>query len=231
MKDFSVKKVVLCSLMFLISLFTLLALCFHLVNVSIGSLVSQGESGFSFFDFSSQMIGYPAITIPFGIICIAELIISLVMIALSLVAFFNHPKEKYRITGKKIITLGIVFCSIYLVMGIVCAIVFRVVNGSGAEYGGSVMTYAFIPLLLVIIFAIAYKICNKNIPESLSANETKIAAVPDKFSDDDYINNEFQKAILIKEYGELLDKGYITREEFDAKKKEILNVGTAETTE
>ena len=218
MKDFSIKKAILCSLMFLISLFTLLALCFHLVNASVMN-IGYGESGFSYFKFSSTMIPYKGMIIPFGIVSIIQLIVSIVMIALSLLAFFKYSKEKYTETGKTIIQLGLVFCSLYLAMGIACTIVFRVVNGSGAEYGGSIMTYSFLPLVFVIIFAIAYKVCKNMIPEDLGM---KNGAKPANKTRETAMNSEYSKADLLKEYGELLDKGYITREEFDAKKAEIL---------
>lgn len=234
MKDFSVKKVVLCSIMFMIALFTLLALCFHLVNVSMYG-VGIGESGFSLFKFSSQMIPYQGMVIPFALICIIQLVTSISMITFSLLAFFKFPKETYRKIGSKIIVLGIVFCSVYLVMGIACAIVLRISANSDYGYEMSIMTYAFLPLLFVILFSIAYKICNVYIPENVFANKNTQNA-SGKASNTYTVknqpaNSEYSQIELLKEYGELLDKGYITREEFDAKKKEILNVGTAETTE
>ncbi len=232
MKDFSIKKVVLCSIMFMIALFTLLALCFHLVNASMYG-VGIGESGFSLFKFSSQMIPYQGMVIPFAIICIIQLLISLYMIALSLFAFFRFPKETYRKAGKKIIILGIFFCSIYLIMGIACAVVLKISADSNSGYEMSIMTYAFLPLLFVILFSIAYKICNIYIPEELLANKNAQTA-NDKtstacVSKNQPENSEYTQIELIKQYGELLDKGYITQEEFDAKKKKIFDDDTPKT--
>lgn len=233
MKDFSIKKVVLCSIMFLIALFTLLALCFHLVNasVSLNQLeLKIHDSGFTYFLFVSNtasslfagtLVGLPkGIVVAFGILAIIHFIVSLLCIILSLVSAFVSPKEKYRGFAKPIIVLGIIFSAIYLIEGIICAVVLRLNNADFVAGGGSIMTYAFIPFILILALSIAYKICNKSIPEEFFCKNCS-AFNSETYAMRNRNNVELQTAAVINEYGALLDKGYITREEFDAKKAEI----------
>ena len=217
MKDFSVKKAILCGLLFLISLFTLLSLAFQLVNISLSG-ASMGESGFSLFDMGSLFLGYTPVIISFAIVCYIILIISIVMFILTILAFFKAPAEKYRKTGRSVIILGIVFCSLYLIMGIASVIVSQSYMGSSGQYY-TFMTYAFVPLLMVIIFAIAYKVCNIKIPESLGAKyDVNRNADGTTFNTSD-IASKTNKSNCTE-----LQIIEITREEFEIKKGEFLKL-------
>ena len=210
-----------------LALMSLLTLCFSLIKVDLPYYPS--ENGFDMLSFESDYISgdYKWGATMLGVCSVLELVFACIAICLSIFNFVKTKESKAINTG--IVGGAIAVAVLYLVEGIV----FKAVLGSTVsglkEY---LSTVAFVPMIIIGVFVVAYFLVAPIVGASSLGNENvengeAIVVKKEKVSSVVRSNQqtvEAQSIENLKKYKDLLDMGVITQEEFEAKKKELLNI-------
>ncbi|MCQ2388057.1 MAG: hypothetical protein MJ066_06425 [Clostridia bacterium] len=193
MKNFSIKKLVLIIIAIASSCVLILGLLAPVVSSVTGYNV-LGEKWPK--DTSSISI----FIIILKIFVILAIIVGALFLLLSIVSLWIKDYKKYL---DICMIWTVAFSCIYMILGIVGCGIFS------TEYGLSVSTEAFLPLIFTGILGIAYIVCGKVL--SFEKSESSQG----KMKEEDKIG-------LMLKYKELLNEKIITEEEFNEKKKELL---------
>ena len=162
------------------------------------SYLIKPDNGFKWLTFGSNILSgstWDIVKIPIGLLSIAQLVFGLVAVA---VVAYNFVKRKDE-SNKKIIIGGFVSMILYAFEGIIVKTICY--EDIGALFANYLSTGSFIPLIIGALAIAAYYIIDKLAPIS-----------------------EVSKIERLSMYSDLLEKGIITQEEFDAKKKQLLDL-------
>ncbi len=240
MKSITIKKLFLSLLTIAIGITTLCAL-----NLPIFTANNVSECGFSLLDFNMREEDYILnkwLTIIMGISANLQLLIGLATIIIPIVCFFILP-ERQSISASKIpIILCVIMNVIYSVEGILYSITLKKFF---TELKYELYTSAYIGLIIIVLFLIFYiifyytikdnKVINMNTLKKLfSNNELAIAnyqpsntgsakILPKTNSTTDKIKQFDKMAELLNGYKVMVDNNIITQEEFEQKKKDLLD--------
>ena len=210
--NLSKKQVIMLMISAIISLLNILALFFTLAKIDLsflGTTKTVTINGFSI------MESYPEFLEESGgwlsTFSIIYLLISLSIIAILVFCFLKKSIDTFFNTAVKtnLISLGLSF--IYLING--TSVVSKAKET--IEEFGNVSSASYIPFILILVLVIAYIISDKYLDKLLDTNTV--------FSTQKKANSASNADELIK-YKDLLDKGIITQEEFDAKKKQLFDL-------
>lgn len=159
-------------------------------------------------DFSGAIAGVNWLLLISGLTCI-------VLAALAMCVFSAKTAGKAELA---VVIIAIITAFLYMVEGIAMVSLWR--GGDGAT------TTAFVVFIIQALLLTAYFICrhyaetDENV-SSLSAVQTSVQTQYVKTAPK---SNMANAATELTKYKQLLDMGAITQEEFDAKKKELLNL-------
>ncbi len=211
MKNFTVKRVVENCLIIFIALMALLCLAFPLCYVSykhINIRAPLSETGFQLLDFTSKIIqgqDYNWLIIFMGIFNWIELIVTIILITISIVSLFMENSKRKKI---QLIIFLIVLCFSILYL-IESSIFINNVDVDHDDY--SVTTLAWVSLLIIGILIVAYWIVRKFLPDKEIEFKTELE-----------VELEMKKVELLVKLNELYSADLLTKEEFEFKKKKIL---------
>ena len=173
------------------------------------------ENGFTFMTFQSFLIGEPfswAIYL-IGAFSILFFLISLTSITLSILNFFIQKRFNFNLI---IIIASIFIAVLYMIIGI------ALISVCMSTYGDTYYAYhfkisAYIPLIIQAALLVVYIICCK-------IKLMPIVSTKNKASDTTILSRAVAEEQQINKYKEMLDKGIITEEEFNEKRKKILGL-------
>ena len=196
-----------------------LTLLFTTVGFTEGGIDS--DNGFTWLTFETNFMEgsdtweYGGVAL--GIISIAQLIIGLA--ALAIVA--NAYMKGKAASEVKIFGLGFTSLILYTIEGIAVMLIFG--GEVGSYLSDYLTTYAYIPLIIGIVLTVAYTMIQKKMPGEESAKEAK-TATPAAASKATPELTEEERIEALAKYKDLLEKGILTQEEFDAKKNQLLGL-------
>ena len=236
LKNFSLSKLIQCSITLGMGIFTLVALCFTLVNVSTyieGIIpITLTENGFDFLDMKSIFIpdDFQWGAVLSGIFCVLQLVAAIATIIMAILAFFVFNSQTAKTICKIFMILCLSFNVTYLIVGIVNisipASIGYWVQGLGILDSDmtSGTTLAYIPLIISCLIFAGYIICTIMIKDSATDTQSSIHNTQENEQNvnSDSLSNKKQVAEMLKTYKDLLDTGVITQEEFDREKEKLL---------
>lgn len=252
MKEISARKIVICTLAFVICALLLLVFCTDIAGIStVYTLVVEefwdilnipgepnlksstsptmkndykiGDTPWDIMQLNSVFFNSTT-TIFFLVFGIIVLLLSIVGMVLTIIGVFVFSYQGTAKCASILVLIADVLALVYAVSGIVLAIVLKldmtklfpaVYDFSKLKGYFSVYTNAYIPLIFVGICSVAYFICIHVVSDKPISNvlETKKESTgKERVQDYD---------VLIK-YKELLDRGIVSKEEFENKKRKIL---------
>lgn len=216
-------------------LFCFLGLCFSMFYCSYADskLVYNGFTIFSINETEYGLGWYKA-----------ECVLQIVFSGLMLVAFIaSFILPRFLSIEEKLVSyirIGVVgLCALFALLYMIDGFAFcHEFNKDMRELGSSIRAYSFgvIPFIFELLLLGAYVLLKwfidiptlyeVNIPlasaSQSSGNESETAASSSQSSGNSALDEQERKIALLKQYKELFDSGVITREEFDAKKTELL---------
>ena len=181
------------------------------------------DNGFKWMSFKSNMLGgstWDVAKVPIAILSIAQLVFGLSAVATVVSNFVSNKDD----SNKKIIIAGLVSLTLYALEGIIVRSVYVDEMKMLDDY---ILTASYIPLIIGVILLVAYCAVIKYMPEEISA-ETSSGTIPATVTAN--VKNapialsESEKIESLAKYRNLLEQGVITQEEFDAKKKQLLDL-------
>ena len=206
------------------ALFCIIMLAFSTIYFSGGSYLVKPDNGFIWLTFDSNMLSgrtWDVAKIPIGIISIGQLILGLV--AVGTVAY-NFVK-KHDSSNKNIIIGGFASMTLYALEGIIVRAVYINEAGSfGSVVSDYLSTVSFIPLIIGVVTIVGYFVIDKYMPENSEINEDSIQTTASSTAKATPTISECERIESLTKYNDLLTKGIITQEEFDAKKKQLLGL-------
>lgn len=215
----SLKQIILTVLLFCTGLFTLLSLCFPALTIS-ATFVSGSINGFDIISDRASS-GRQLIYVIIQIIDIALLIMGIACIVLSVLYFFIGNKAPVL---KAVRVMSLISVILYTLTGIALAVYHTI---GGGDYDTSTYgTLAFIPLILVVAFMIAFAVVNRKMPDDCGfvlgngAVKSKDGGSPAAPKKAKTVLADYDALVKIKE---LYDMGVLTEEEFKEEKNKILN--------
>ena len=175
------------------------------------------DNGFNLLDFDSDMVGGDYDWVPelLGAFNLIQLLACIVAIGLVISSFLIAKNKKSTFNTIAVI-IGVFFSLLYMIEGVTYTSIFnKQVDGEYFE------TFSYVPLIIVAVAVVAYIAVAKlfvvgnteEVKEVQSSAPTATVEPVTKKLD----------VVQIKQLKELLDMGAITQEEYDEKKKEILN--------
>lgn len=219
---FTIKRLILGIIVFVLGLMTLLTLCMPFTKVD---ALGLSETGFSLFDFSfDEMRGASGAEASIiGILSIFQLLVSLatMVFAVITVIFFEDGAAKKLTMGLSIACL--VFTFLYMLIGIIACSIYTTYYIASMEFPTS--TIAYLGFIFAALLFTGYIVCGIFIKERTVSDKTEkveIVSETPAARTAEHINSAKDIAESLKQYKELLDSGIITQEEFDEKKNEIL---------
>ena len=217
----SAKRIVSYSILALFALICVLMLCFSTMYASkevSQTLYPDADNDFVWMSFESNIAygkDWESFAVLLGVISIFQLIYGIVAVILVVVNFLTHKSAKKN-TG--IIIVGFVSMLLYAIEGIVYEKVYCDIMDYKSKYFS---TAAYIPLIIGIVLVIGFVLIEKYWVEKQSDTDnvivTKASRIVSPKDESDIINN-------LSQYKDLLDNGIISQEEFDAKKKQLLDL-------
>ncbi len=215
---YSIKRITAYICMILFAIFCIVMLVFSTVNTT-GDLAKYSDvspdSGFKWMTFQSDFISgftWEIASIPLGILTILQLIFGMCALFLVVYNFITYSDEKNII----VLILGVLSMIVYTAEGIAVTSILNQNSYNG--YKNYYVTAAFIPLLIGVTLAlIAISCIFSNSYLYINTRNTQ------RFSHTSS-TKEVDKIDLLEKYKNLLEKQVITKEEFEAKKKELLNI-------
>ena len=220
-----IKEYILGGIALFIVLFTLIGMAFNLTQMKNFREIEKQipyvyhDNGFNILDFESDLIGdsneYGWVPKLLGAFNLIQLLACVVAIGLVILSFLV-AKDKKRVFNIIAIIIGVFFSLLYMIEGAVYTSKYNDLMGENYFE-----TVSFVPLIIVAVAVIAYIAVAKlfvvgnteEVKEVQNSAPTATAAPVAKKIDVEQI----------KQLKELLDMGAITQEEYDEKKKEILN--------
>lgn len=218
----------------LLAFMSLMTLSFSLITISSGS-VFYSDTGFSMLDFESQLITYDY---EFGAVLLG--LMSLTMLLASLAAMglsvFNFILKDHKIMFDIIVLIitGVIAVT-YMFMGIIYVAVF--VESYGTSLYAKVTTACYVPLILDLLIFGGYIAADKVFATIIKNDQERAQVAPVQATPVqqvvattapvqpiEKVENKQDNIELLKKYKELLDDEIITKEEFDAKKKQLLDL-------
>lgn len=205
MKNISPAKIVQCGFVFLMGVVTLLALCFTLLRDQYGYGLKVTENGFGLLDFESKFIGggYRWGSTVMGILCVLQLIISILVIVGAVLSFFFSGLWSVKKVCKISVTVCMIFLFLYMAEGIVFAVIY-----DSEESGGT--TFSYIPFILGIALIIAYKVLSAYFEDKNRGSQNTGRFIT---------SNKLQDLETLQK---LREAGVLTEEEFQEQKNKIL---------
>ncbi len=214
MKNISKQKIIKSCILFTISLFFLLTLCFNIFKVSY-----QGESikdnGFTILDFKTQNLLSDQAEV-LGTLSLLILLSSLIFIALSVANLFLCDKFE-DVFVKILIPTVISFSMVYLFAGNFYADFFKTAELAGVDF--DTKTSAFVPFLIQIVLITVYIVYS-----CLFAKKQSDACLTEQ-SSPLKLTKEMQ---ILVTYKNMLDNDMISQEDFELVKKDMLKGGIEE---
>lgn len=222
MQKKKIKEYILGGIVIIIALLTLIGMAFNLTQAEdykdiekIPLSADWHASGFSMLKFESDLIpsgDFEWGNAVLGVLNLLHLLSCIIAIGL-VIASFIVAKDKKKLFNIIAIVISVAFSVLYMIEGIV----FTTICGDEWQY--EFKTIAFVPLILVAVFVAIYFIVDKmyvvdgaeggkEVQSSEQASEPAAKKVD---------------VVQLKQLKELLDMGAITQEEYDSKKKDILN--------
>lgn len=189
------------------ALFAFLALAFKIYDVKIEFLGTKTQASGNGFQIISK---YPEVLEEIGnwlgvysIVLIIAIIVEVIIYGV----MFAKKAQKLTLTEKIFVILNVVLSLIYMINGLNAK---STIEEQSTMY--VVSTLAFVPFIIVAIFAIAYFMVSFVVKENfaLSAKAAK--------------SNTVSAADELVKYKQLLDSGAITQDDYEAKKKELLGL-------
>lgn len=236
LKNFSLSKLIQCSITLGMGILTLVALCFTLVKVSTyieGIIpITLTESGFDFLDMKSIFIpdDFQWGAVLSGIFCVLQLVAAIATIIMAILAFFVFNSQTAKTICKIFMILCLSFHVTYLIVGIVNisipASIGYWVQGLGVLDSDitSGTTFAYIPLIIASLIFAGYVICTIMIKDSVTDTQSNDHKTQEngQNTNSGSLADKKQVAEMLKTYKDLLDTGVITQEEFDREKEKLL---------
>ena len=229
MDRFTIKRLIVGILACAVGLMTLLTLAIPFTRVSDLNLA---ESGFSLLDFSFDDIkgADDWMGSVIGVLSLFQLLISLTTMVLSALSifFFNENLRKRLLLGFTITCLAFTF--LYMIIGIVAVSVYDTYYLGYSVYFDT-STLAYLGFIFTLLLFVAFIVCDIVIKERSEGSAApavrplRSATQPVALSPEE-IRSEHLKNVTdtLKQLKELLDAGILTQEEFDKKKKEVLDL-------
>lgn len=221
----NLQKLIYCGLSIVAALFTIIALSYPLiVNTGYGnfSFVTTSENGFDLLRFYSDIFLWDwAITLV-GILCLFQLLVSIAIILLNVFSFFKCSENNV----KKISLCSIIICFILNIMYMIEGIIIAATFGNSYAY----YTLTYIAFIVNFGFTSGYYIFYYYDKKIFVSSDSVIKVFPqvsNTYNSFEVIKNsetEKENIELLIKYKELLDKGIITQDEFNEKKKEFLDL-------
>ena len=230
MKDLSVKKIVLCSLAFIVAVFTLAGPGFDLLHARVSG-ATAGAGGYAIIGQIGKAEFIPA--------DIASLIFSFLMMFFGIVTVILVPVSFIRFDSRR-------NKNVCMATNIVATLLSFAYMVCGAYYvslmnNGYLTTIAFIPFLIIALSMIASVICEVKLQEKplsfgspsvqggvaeelapAAAEPANLPPAPAPVPAPKTVEQQNASIALLESYKRLLDNGVITQEEFERKKKELL---------
>lgn len=211
MKDMSAKKIVLSALGVAAALLTLLAPTFILVEF-------RTSSYYATYNWESYT-GYEWISHeydPATLVTVFMALYGTAALVLNIVGFFVFSSSKSYAMGRMSVIGALAFSFVYMLCGFILA--------DGSYYG---TTEAYVPFFLILPAFIAFFICSGVIVEkpfntSASAERESFTAYSAPAAKKEFFDEDKKFELLLK-YKKLLDDGVITQEEFEQKKRSLLD--------
>lgn len=218
---FTVKRVASYFILVLFALLCILMLCFSTMYASKDAskfLYPDADNGFVWMSFESNIAygsDWESFAVLLGTISIFQLIFGIVATVMVIINFCTgKPTRK----NKGIIIVGFISMLLYAIEGIVYNKVYCNIMNYKSEYFATV---AYIPLVIGLVLVAGLSLLEKFIKETqVTCSDVAISkSVPNIVQ-----SNESDTIKNLAQYKELLDKGIITQEEFDLKKKQLLGL-------
>ena len=199
------------------ALLLVLTLLFTTLGFTEGEI--DPENGFKWLTFDTNFMEgsdtWEYAQIPLGIISIAQLVIGLAALGLVINGYIKGKSS----SQVKLFGMGFASLVLYTIEGFVVQYFF------GDEVGGLLSdyltTYAYIPLIIGIVLVVAYVAIQKAMPGAEVEEAAAPAATAPKTAS---TLTEEERITALAKYKDLLEKGIITQEEFDAKKSQLLDL-------
>ena len=205
----SPKQIGLAVISFLIAVFNFLTPLFYIVKMEAGVLgtkVHNEVTGYSVLDEYPKAI--EEIGEWLGMYTIIYLILSVTVVISLIVGFVKDQGQKFFDFAVATNVISVVISTVYLINGFSTVEVAKEYLGSYGEAS----TSSFIPFIFVAILAIAFFVIKADVFKKF------IAAKPNNNSNNTDTIGDLER------YKDLLDKGVISEEDFEAKKKQLLGL-------
>lgn len=199
LKEFSMKQWILFGITALTALLMLVGMAFPILHIELFSL-KKTVLGFSLLGGScpAALESVAAMLITFAWLHLLAALACIVLTALALVK--PSPKRgRFQLIS---MCLALLFSLLYMIDGIVAI--------SSVDGLYSPTTTAYVLFILVAVLFVGYFVCLKFLPEDFVKRQKPTPRNVDVAEE-------------LKKYKELYDMGAITEEEYDRKKKELLN--------
>ena len=198
---YSLKQWILFGIAALTSLFLLIGLAFPVLDVSIFSLKSK-TLGFDLLGghMPAALESVAAALVLFAWVNLIAMICCFVFTMLSLLKFSGKKSTHFQII---VMVVAIIASLLYMISGFIAVSAMEISTAT---------TSAYVLFILVALFAVAYFICLKVLPESRGKSVKGESRKP-----------HIDVAEELKKYKELYDMCAITEEEYNRKKAELLN--------
>lgn len=226
----NVTKYVLNIITLMIAIFMLLSLLFPLISVNIDMKVINVElknltskNGFDFITNFSALMDVSNWTLTLGcIVCLLQLIVSVLLIIINLFASFMFDEDKVKKVSIITIIISLVFAFMLVVSGIL--IVSELSKTIGANLGNSddgyvkISTLSYIPLIIDIVFVLLFFVCNM-------LSKTDFFEKKEKNTNQNFTTapTSTPTANMLRTYRELYEKGALTEEEYLELKRKLLS--------
>lgn len=224
---FTVSKIVQYSILLIFSVFCVVMLAFSTLYAD--ERASQlyfpdPDSGFKWLTFESNIAWgshWDAASIPLGIISILQLCFGIVAI---LLVVYNFLVKQSQTVNRVVITVGLISMLLYAIEGIVFKFVYCDIMDFDFDYFA---TAAFVPLIIGVLLTIGYFIAGKCLPnvclysKTLAETSTTVCLQNEEKKSTLLTSNAIDDVIKLKS---LLDQGILSQEEFDEKKKQLLDL-------
>lgn len=234
---FTVKRLIISWIVFMLGLLTLLTLLIPLFKVDdpmVNDLITQGfmdittlESGFTLLDFDGNDGMHEIVAIICGVSSLLQILLSIhtMMFAVLCIFLFNNTTAKKIMRGLAISCL--LFIVIYMIWGFIFNYLYKYLwifddgrwglfsysNILKIAYETKTYTLAYIGLVVGIPLFVVYLVCDITLKEKADIAQNEILNC-------DILDSNIIE--ILKKYKDLLDGGIITQEEFDKKKQTIL---------
>ena len=181
------------------------------------------DNGFKWMSFKSNMLRgstWDVAKVPIAILSIAQLVFGLGAVATVVSNFVSNKDD----SNKKIIIGGLVSMTLYALEGIIVRSVYLDEMKRLDDY---IFTASYIPLIIGVILLVAYCAVIKYMPGEISGetfSETIPVTATANVKNVPIALSESEKIESLAKYRNLLEQGVITQEEFDAKKKQLLDL-------